>query len=110
MIIKIFRFLGFEKIKTGAEKLNKKKESLVEYFNSKIGKKIFDLAIRAAAKGDKEACPLHQPCSHWFAKNHDKDFPNFFVNPCWQMPGCLCPLRQNDCVGCYRKKDNNPLC
>gem|GEM_PF-6778492 len=99
-----------KKKETVEERSARRKEILTEYFNSEVGKKVFAIVIKAAEKEDETACPLHRPCPHWFAKYHDKAFPNFFVNPCWEMSGCLCPLRKDGCDNCSRKINGNPLC
>jgi len=97
------------KKETVEEKVGRRKKELIGYFNSKVGKRVFEVVIKVAEKGDKEACPLYEVCTSWFAKKHDSDFPVFFLNPCWEMD-CLCPLRKDGCDNCQRKKENNPLC
>ncbi len=102
-----------KKKETLEERLERERKTLLEYFNSETGKRVFEAAIKVAEKekGDKKACPLLGRCSVWFAKSHDKYFPNFFINPCWEMSNhCMCPLRKDGCDNCQRKKDNNPLC
>lgn len=107
----MFGFPSKPKAETVEEVTKQRKKVLSEYFNGEIGKGVFKAAVETAEKADKEACLLRGICSHWFAKGHDKDFPNFFVNPCWEMSdGCLCPLRQEGCDNCQRKIGNNPLC
>lgn len=99
--------------KNKKERAGKAKNVLLSYFNSRDGKASFEMHVRLsmAKKQDEKACLLCQVCPVWFAKGHDKDSPNFFVNPCWEMSiGCLCPLRQDGCDKCPRKKENNPLC
>jgi len=97
------------KKETAEEWSERRKKVLLDYFKGEAGQEVFRLVIENSKKEDKGACPIDF-CPILFAKGHDKDFPNFFVNPCWEMHGCLCILRKNGCDNCYRKVENNPLC
>lgn len=103
----------WEKKVDAIKEIEKKQKAVIEFFSSDKGRKIFERVIKGAGNNDKEACPLSDQCGVWFAKWHDKDFPNFFVNPCWtMMESCICPLRSvgAGCEGCQRKINNKPLC
>ncbi|MCX6813616.1 MAG: hypothetical protein NT078_00050 [Candidatus Azambacteria bacterium] len=110
----LMRLFDLEKKKTGIEKTEEERKVVVEYFNSEIGKKVFKVAVEKMEKGDNKACPLYYPCPVWFAKYHDHDYPNFFIDPCWKMgKSCRCPLKKIEnggCEICIRKINNNPLC
>lgn len=100
------------KKKSIEEETREEREFAVKFFSERGGIGLFKKIISVAKKEDTSACPLSYWCSHHFAKWHDKYFPNFFVDPCWKMSHCLCPLRKlkEGCVGCERKINNDPLC
>ncbi len=59
----------------------------------------------------KNVCPLSNSCPVYFAKEHADDYPNFFINPCWEMKSCICSIRKTEgCKKCARKTNDNPLC
>lgn len=102
-----------KKKKSVIEECREQREFAVKFFSERGGIKLFKKIISVAEKEDTSACPLSYWCSHHFAKWHDKDYPNFFVDPCWTMiEDCLCPLMKlkEGCDGCERKINNSPLC
>ena len=108
---KKFRPKTREEMEEDDKKREIERQALIVFFNTLVGKSLFKMGVETAGIKDENACPLHEICKVWFAKFHDRDFPNFFVNPCWEMTElCLCPLRQEGCDNCPRKFNNKPLC
>lgn len=98
--------------KIAVDKYEKERTAIIDYFNGSAGLNSFKKIIKENIR-DKNQCPLRDQCYAHFAKSHDDDHPNFFINPCWEIKkeSCICPVRnQEGCDNCPRKKENNPLC
>ncbi|MEK7168234.1 MAG: hypothetical protein AAB707_00815 [Patescibacteria group bacterium] len=101
----------WEKKVDAIKELEKKQKAVIEFFSSDKGRKVFERVIGGTDNNnDKESCPLSYQCYVWYAKAYDNDFPNFFLNPCWEIRSCICPLRKSGCDNCLRKLSNKPLC
>ena len=96
-------------------KKEKEKDVIIKFFNTPAGITIFKMIIEYGIENREDTCPLNMYCGAYFAKCHDTEYPNFFVNPCWTMTSsCLCPIRKivncDSLMECPRRKRNTPLC